>query len=124
LAGLAVGIRLGAAYLGAMLTGVVAGPLLLPWLPGRSFAVKGAVAGLGWSAVWYLLAGGGGWGVPVTVAAFLALPAISAFYTLNFTGCSTYTSRSGVKKEMRLSLPAMGGAIAISVLLLVAGQFL
>jgi hypothetical protein len=124
LAGPAVGIRLGTAYFGAMLTGVVAGPLLLPWLPGRSFAVKGAVVGLGWSAVLYLFAGGGDWGVPVIVAAFLALPAVSAFYTLNFTGCSTYTSRSGVKKEMRLGLPAMGGAIAISVLLLVVGQFL
>jgi len=33
---------------------------------------------------------------------------VSAFYTLNFTGCTTYTSRSGVKKEMRIAIPAMG----------------
>jgi acetyl-CoA decarbonylase/synthase complex subunit gamma len=112
------------AYLGAMLTGVVAGPLLLPWLPGRSFSVQGAVVGLGWSIAWYLLANGSGWRTTSTIAAFLALPAVSAFYTLNFTGCSTYTSRSGVKKELRLSLPAMGGAIAISAFLLVAGQLL
>jgi acetyl-CoA decarbonylase/synthase complex subunit gamma len=112
------------AYLGALLTGVIAGPLLLPWLPGRSFAVKGAVVGLGWSCAWYLLAGGSGWGPTATIAAFLALPAVSAFYTLNFTGCSPFTSRSGVKREMRLSLPAMGGAIALSVLLLVAGHVL
>jgi acetyl-CoA decarbonylase/synthase complex subunit gamma len=59
-----------------------------------------------------------------TLAAFLALPAVSSFYTLNFTGCSTYTSRTGVKKEMRLSIPVMGVAIAVSVLLLLAGRFL
>jgi ATPase subunit of ABC transporter with duplicated ATPase domains len=33
------------AYLGAVLSGIVFGPLLLPWLPGRSFAVKGAITG-------------------------------------------------------------------------------
>lgn len=120
----AAGIMVAAAYLGAMLTGVIAGPLLLPWLPGRSFAVKGAASGLVWSIAWYLLAGGSGWGRAATIAAFLALPAVSAYYTLNFTGCSPYTSRSGVKREMRLSMPAMGGAIAISALLLVAGRLL
>ncbi len=112
------------AWLGAVFTGIVAGPLLLPWLPGRSFAIKGGVAGLGWSFTWYLLAGGVGWSVPVSLAAFLALPAVSAFYTLNFTGCSTYTSRSGVKKEMRLALPAMGAAVAVSLILVLAGRFL
>jgi CO dehydrogenase/acetyl-CoA synthase delta subunit len=124
LGGTAAGITISAGYLGAMLTGVVAGPLLLPWLPGRSFAVKGVVVGLLWSGAWYLLAGGSRWGSLSTIAAFLALPAVSSFYTLNFTGCSTYTSRTGVKKEMRLSLPAIGGVIAVSVLLLVVGRFI
>ncbi len=121
--GAAAGIKASIAYVGAMLTGVVIGPLLLPWLPGRSFAVKGAVAGLFWSAAWYLLAGGSDWGPAATIAAFLALPAVSAFHTLNFTGCSTYTSRTGVRKEIRSSLPAMGGAIAVSVLLLLISRF-
>lgn len=122
LGGFASGFGAGIAYLGAMLTGVLIGPLLLPWLPGRSFTIKGAVAGAGWSVVWYLLAGGAGWNIPVTIAAFLALPAVSAFYTLNFTGCSTYTSRTGVKKEMRLAIPAMGCALLVSALLLIAGM--
>lgn len=122
--GTAAGMTLCCAYIGAVLTGVVAGPLLLPWLPGRSFAVKGAVVGLFWSGAWYLLAGGSSWGAAATWAAFLALPAVSSFYTLNFTGCSTYTSRTGVKKEMRLSMPVMGGAVAVSCLLLFVGRFL
>ncbi|HEY6871521.1 MAG TPA: mercury methylation corrinoid protein HgcA [Geobacteraceae bacterium] len=124
LGGASSGIKVCVAYLGALLTGVVAGPVLLPWLPGRSFAAKGAIAGLIWSTAWYLLAGGSGWGVAATIATFLALPTVSGFYTLNFTGCSTYTSRTGVKKEMRLSLPAMGGAVAVSVLLLLVSRFL
>jgi CO dehydrogenase/acetyl-CoA synthase delta subunit len=112
------------AYLGACLTGIVLGPLLLPWLPGRSFAVKGAFAVLLWSGLYYAMADGSGWNVAVTAALFLALPAVSAFYTLNFTGCSTYTSRSGVKKEMHIALPAMGSALIVSLILLLAGRYL
>jgi acetyl-CoA decarbonylase/synthase complex subunit gamma len=121
--GAAAGITVSAGYLGAMLTGVVLGPLLLPWLPGRSFASKGAVIGLLWSGIWYCFADGSNWGTPATIAEFLALPAVSSFYTLNFTGCSTYTSRTGVKKEMRLSLPVIGGVIAVSIVLLIVGRF-
>jgi acetyl-CoA decarbonylase/synthase complex subunit gamma len=123
LGGLWAGVTAFLAYLGAVLTGIVLGPLMLPWLPGRSFALKGALAGLLWSWLFYQLAGGRGWGVLVTLAIFMALPAVSAFFALNFTGCSTYTSRSGVKKEMRVALPAMGGALLMSVVLLLAGRF-
>jgi acetyl-CoA decarbonylase/synthase complex subunit gamma len=124
LGGLSAGMSGFCAYLGACLSGIVLGPLLLPWLPGRSFAVKGAVVGLLWSWVFYVLAGGSGWNGAVTTALFLALPAVSAFYTLNFTGCTTYTSRSGVKKEMRIALPAMGSALIAGIILLLAGRFL
>jgi acetyl-CoA decarbonylase/synthase complex subunit gamma len=112
------------AYLGAVLTGMAIAPILLPWIPGRSFALKGALAGVTWSVIFYLLAGGTGWSLLVTVAAFLALPAVSAFYTLNFTGCTNFTSRSGVKKEMRIGIPVMGGALFVSLLILIAGRFL
>jgi len=121
---LAAGVMALLAWLGACLAGIAAGPLLLPWLPGRSFALKGAVAGLAWSVLFYLFAGGEAWGVWLTAAAFLALPSVSAFYTLNFTGCSPYTSRSGVKKEMRIAIPAMGGALLVGLVLLLAGRFL
>jgi hypothetical protein len=109
------------AYIGAAITGIVIGPLFLPLLPSRSFAVKGAVAGIAWSVLLYLLAGGG-WSLPVTLAAFIALPAVSAFYTLNFTGCTTYTSRSGVKKEMRVAIPATGCAVITGLILTLAAK--
>jgi len=124
LGNLSAGISACCAWLGAALAGIVLGPLLLPWLPGRSFALKGAEAGLLWSCLLYLLAGRGVWNAWVTTAAFLALPAISAFYTLNFTGCTPFTSRSGVKKEMRIALPAMGLSLLAGLVLLLAGRFL
>jgi acetyl-CoA decarbonylase/synthase complex subunit gamma len=118
--GFPLGITLAVALAGAALSGIVVGPLLLPWLPGRSFALKGASVGLAWSAIFCLLAGAS-WNLPATLATFLALPAVSAFYTLNFTGCTTFTSRSGVRKEMRLGLPAMAAAVVGGVILLVVG---
>lgn len=113
-----------AAYLGAVFTGIVLAPVLLPYIPGRSFAVKGALAGLAFSSALFLLAGGAKWSVPVQIASFLALPAVSAFYTLNYTGCTTFTSRSGVQKEMRLGLPVMACAVLASLVLIIAGRLL
>ena len=110
------------AYLGAVLAGLVVAPLLLPCLPGRSFSIKGAVVGILWSFALCLV--GAKCSAVMTVAAVIGLPAISAFYSLNFTGCTTFTSRSGVKKEMRLALPVMGCAIAASLLLVVVSRFI
>jgi CO dehydrogenase/acetyl-CoA synthase delta subunit len=120
----AAGLSALCAWVGAAVAGIVVGPLLLPWLPGRSFALKGAEAGLSWCCLLYLLAGRGVWNGWVTTAAFLALPAISAFYTLNFTGCTPFTSRSGVKKEMRIALPAIGLTLLTGMLLLLTGRFI
>jgi acetyl-CoA decarbonylase/synthase complex subunit gamma len=120
LGGIAAGLTSLLAYFGAVLAGIVMGPLLLPWIPGRSFAVKGALAGLLWCGGLFLFGNGATWGLLPSLAALLALPAISAFYTLNFTGCTPFASRSGVKEEMRLSFPAMGGALLVSALLLLA----
>ncbi|MCM0080713.1 acetyl-CoA synthase subunit gamma [Geomonas sp. Red32] len=110
-----------AAYLGAMLAGVAAAPVLLPWLPGRSFAVKGTVIGILWGGAVTLLAHPS---PLVTAALFVGLPAVSAFYALNFTGCTTFTSRSGVKKEMRIALPVMGAAVAVSLAMLAVSRLL
>lgn len=110
------------AYIGAVLSGVVVGPLMLPLLPARSFAIKGAEVGILWTIFYYRITGGQ-WDRLTILAAFLALPSISAFYMLNFTGCTTYTSRSGVKKEMRIAIPVMAAAICIALLLFIAGRF-
>jgi acetyl-CoA decarbonylase/synthase complex subunit gamma len=96
------------AFLLAIISGAVLSPLLLPYLPGRAFATKGLSAGLV-AAIIFLYA----WGVDLRSwrdivlggAWLLMIPAFSAFLAMNFTGASTYTSLSGVKREMRWALP-------------------
>ena len=109
------------AFLGAALSGIVVTPLLLPWLPGRRFSIKGFLAGLAWVAIFFALVGFRSAGCLETAAAFLALPAVSAYYALNFTGCTPFTSRSGVKKEMCRAIPLMIGAVLLGLSLFCAG---
>lgn len=120
---ISVGLTVFGAYAGAVLSGIIVGPLLLPLVPGRSFAIKGAVIGSLWTLAYFLLTGAE-WQPLTIIAAALALSAVSGFYTLNFTGCTTYTSRSGVMKEMKFGLPIMGAAIVISLTLLLLGHFI
>jgi acetyl-CoA decarbonylase/synthase complex subunit gamma len=107
----------------AYLAGTLLGPLLLPWLPGRSFSLKGAFAGAIVFLVlfWAKLTGSH----PLQVIAWLLLiPALSSYLTMNFTGCSTYTSLSGVKKEMRFAVPMQITAAVIGLALWISGQFI
>ncbi|OGS27984.1 MAG: hypothetical protein A2297_06175, partial [Elusimicrobia bacterium RIFOXYB2_FULL_48_7] len=100
----------------AYLAGTVLGPLLLPWLPGRAFSLKGAFAGLiVFLAAWY--SGFLGSSVLVLTGWFLLMASLASFMLMNFTGASTYTSFSGVKKEMRSAVPLQAGAFAAAVLI-------
>jgi hypothetical protein len=101
------------ALFAAVIAGTVMTPILLPFIPGRSFAIKGALAGAAALApfLWFhdrLF--GPGWPLPSSVGLFGV--AIASYLALNFTGCTTYTGMSGVKKEMRIAIPAY---IAVSV---------
>ena len=51
------------------------------------------------------------------IAWFLIVPALAAFLGMNFTGASTYTSLSGVRKEMKWAVPVQiaGGAMGICI---------
>lgn len=109
-------------FVGTVLAGAVAAPVLLPWLPGKSFAVKGAVAGCCW-AVLFIGVGRGATGWLDAMALFLTVPAVTAFLTLNFTGSTPFTSRSGVKKEMRLGLPMMAVSLLAGISLWIAARF-
>jgi acetyl-CoA decarbonylase/synthase complex subunit gamma len=125
--GLSHGLFSALGILTAILTGAVLTPLLLPWLPGRAFSLKGLSMGL--IAAFVITAFR--WGDWMTwagrleiVAWFLLIPALSAYLAMNFTGASTYTSLSGVRKEMRWALPLqIGGAIAGFILWL-GSQFI
>ncbi len=86
-----------------LITGAVFTPILLPWLPGRAFAQKGAIAGLAVATL--LLIGTGPYSFGAGLATLFSLTAVASFAAMNFTGSSTYTSPSGVEKEMRISIP-------------------
>lgn len=107
----------------AYLAGTILGPLLLPWLPGRSFSFKGAAAGIIiFPAAFFLHLTGSH--VIQVLAWLLLIPALSSFLTMNFTGSSTYTSLSGVKKEMRISIPIQIAAAVIGIGLWITGRFI
>lgn len=117
-----LGLRADAAYTaGALFAGGALVPALLPWLPGRSFAVKSAAAGLLVTALIALTHDQ----TPAQLAArALIYGAAASFVGLDFTGASTYTSLSGVKKEMRLAMPAHALAFAAGLAILAAGRLL
>lgn len=81
------------------------GPLLLPWLPTRAFSIKGATLGIVLAACGIWVAGPD-WSVLRTTAWILLVSAGASHLLLNFTGATTFTSPSGVRREVRLALPA------------------
>jgi hypothetical protein len=112
-----------AALAAAWLGGAVLGPLLLPALPGRMLALKGAVAAA-LALLGVQLAGGfSGEGLLAVVGFWLAMPAIASFIMMNFTGATPYTSPSGVRKEMKVSVPVQAVCAAIGVVLWVSQRF-
>jgi hypothetical protein len=104
-------------YAYACLAGSLLTPAFLPWLPFRAFSLKGALAGAAGLGAWWALAAWpplNGLGIMLT-----ALP-LSAFLALNFTGASTYTSLSGVKREMKFAMPVIIAAEVLGIALRVA----
>jgi acetyl-CoA decarbonylase/synthase complex subunit gamma len=115
------------AILTAILAGAVLTPVLLPWLPGRAFSLKGLSIGLVAAFILAAFRWGDGirWAGRLEIVAWLLLiPALSAYLAMNFTGASTYTSLSGVKKEMRWALPLQIGAGVVGLILWLGSQFI
>jgi len=107
----------------AVLSGVVLFPILLPWLPTHQFSTKGFILGgvvaLPFALAVFLSEPGSalwlraGW----ALAHLLGLPPVTAFLALNFTGATTFTSKSGVKREMFAYIPVMAGTFGTGVVL-------
>jgi len=108
-------------FLAAVVTGGVLVPLLLPWLPFRAFAHKGAVAGAlaaGALLLWRPL--------PAVEAAGAALliVAITSYMAMTFTGSTTFTTLAGVRREVRRALPLILIAAAAGAILQFTGAFI
>ncbi len=125
-AALTHGIMAAWAVLCTILAGAVLTPALLPWLPGRAFSLKGLLAGLLAAAALVAFT----WPDAATpsqrfeiLSWVLMISAGAAFLAMNFTGASTFTSLSGVRKEMRWAVP-MEIAAVVAGLGLWAGSLL
>lgn len=114
-----------------VVSGTVLFPLLLPWLPTRDFSTKGWILGLLgaivvvlWQVLW-LATGASGAHQFLHAAGYLLLwPPVVAYISLNFTGASTFTSRSGVKVEMRKYIRPMIVSLALGIILSIIARFL
>lgn len=116
-----------AGILVAILAGAVLTPILLPWLPGRAFSIKGLIAGVIAAALTVAIRLHGQTETPEyleLVAWCFIIPALASYLGMNFTGASTYTSLSGVKKEMRTAVPLQIAASALGVVLWLGSRFL
>jgi hypothetical protein len=101
-------------YFAAMLSGSVLFQVLLPWLPFRSFIVNGwllAAAMIVTIGVWT------GTNVLALLPLLLILPPVSAYLAVNFTGSTTFTSLSGVKKELAWGIPLMIASIITGIVI-------
>ena len=109
-----------------ILAGTVFFPVLLPFIPTHDFSTKGLILG-GIVAIPFVVAFATYSTMPLWENALIALvfllimPALIAYLALNFTGCTTFTSRTWVKKEIFRYVPIMalmlGSGIIISILL-------
>lgn len=103
-------------------SGAVLTPLLLPHLPGRAFSVKSL-----WTSIPIM--------TPLTlmlrtqvslwelIGLTLIATSMAAYAAMNFTGATSYTSISGVKKEMRIAVPVEIGATILGISLWITAQF-
>lgn len=110
------------AAIAAVLAGTVLFPALLPVIPTHDFSTKGLILGA-IVAIPFGVAFGTAPSLPAWAAvagaatAFLLIPAAVAYLALNFTGCTTFTSRSGVKKEIFRYMPSLVFLAAAGVVL-------
>ena len=98
------GLSLISATLFGIFSGSVLVPIFLPWLFGRQFWIKGLWPGLIVGLLFFTLLADQRF-VFDKAALFLWIVALSSYQGMNFTGCTPYTSPSGVEYEMRKGIP-------------------
>lgn len=114
-----------AAVIAAVFSGLVLFPILLPWIPTTDFSTKGFLIG-GLVALPFALDSfygmtdesmwlRSGW----ALSYLLIMPSISAFLALNFTGSSTFTSVTGVKREIFTYMPKIAWMSGIGIILII-----
>jgi hypothetical protein len=110
------------ALFAGVLAGTAAVPVLLPWIPGRAFAVKGAWAGL--AAGLAIVFAYRGVVSELEALGMLALAStVSSYLAMNFTGATPFTSPTGVEKEMRRAIPLQAVTVLFASVCWVTAAF-
>ena len=115
------GISGSAAIIFGGILGALVTPLLLPWIPGRSFSLKGFISGI--LGGFLFLAVLEGIHFLDKISLLLCITTISSYLAMNFTGSTPYTSPTGVEKEMKIAIPCQVLAAAFAVILWMLGPF-
>ncbi|MHC1679788.1 MAG: mercury methylation corrinoid protein HgcA [Methanomassiliicoccales archaeon] len=120
----------GPLVLALTLGGIFLFPAFLPYLPSKDLSLKGIILGLVLVtpfALYQLFFWNGTFVIAAVVAEYLLMAAWLGYLGLNFTGSTTFTSRTGVRREIFTYIPPMagmavlGGALAVCALVLYAG---
>jgi hypothetical protein len=117
-----IGMRYTAFMITAIvLAGIVIFPILLPLLPTRDFTSKGIILGLLASTPFMAREYFANAAEPLWVTLMLAVtPALMispwvGFIALNFTGSTTFTSRTGVRREIFRYIPLIAAMFIIGL---------
>jgi hypothetical protein len=104
--------------LAAILSGAFLTPVLLPFIPFRSFALKGWIVGIATTFIVIkttaILEDANALLLAIT---YIFSPLFSSYWALQFTGSTTYTSMTGVKKEMKMAIPIYIGSLVVTGIL-------
>jgi hypothetical protein len=112
------------AAVSAVLAGTVLFPALLPFIPTRDFSTKGlilgAVVAIPFAVLFCTNPALPVWANGLSAAtALLLIPAVIAYLALNFTGCTTFTSRTGVKKEIFRYVPVIALMAGLGIIMMI-----
>jgi len=109
----------------AVLAGTVLFPALLPFLPTKDFSTKGLILGI-LVALPFAVYGATQFNlipfanIVAGILPLLIIPPVVAYMALNFTGCTPYTSRTGVRTEIfryvRVMVAMAGCGILLAIL--------
>lgn len=94
-------------YAVSMIIGSIVFPILLPFMPFRMFSLKSGVLGIICSVVVMMNSHIFAFenSIFTSLGNLFLLTSIVSFLGFNFTGSTTFTSLSGVKKESRIAIP-------------------
>ncbi len=119
-------VERGLTAVGATVTAILAGsmltPILLPWIPGRQFWLKGLLTG-GVMGLAFIFLVNDQAGVMEKGSLWLWVVAIASYTGMNFTGATPFTSLSGVEKEMQRGLPVQFGGALLAIVLWIVAPF-